>query len=246
MNVEGAAVAMVAVWLGLAPLGCTKDGGQGALPESRGAVERLDVRGRPAVAVAELDPLPAAAAPGGTDSGVATPIVGQATFTATGDGVDLTIAITSCASGTLYPVVIHEGTACSSAMLRGPDWDAPRGDGIVGLACTNSGVSRLYYSRPSSDPKPWSLGAPSSSDVMGHVLVIADPATMQPLACGAIVAAPEDAGASTATSSSEAGALPPVDVRAQLAGLCLYRMQSPTGQCPDPAEASRIARASTG
>jgi hypothetical protein len=245
MNGRRRRIGLVAALIGVAPLACGK--GEGAKMVEAGAPSSAAEAGGPsshaeagapsggatcgggAKAVAHLDALPAAAE-GGADSGMASPIAGTATFSTTPTEVDLSVSVTGCVNGDPYPVIIHEGAACTSALLQDPEWDAPRGEGILGLTCTgNSGVGLLYYARPSSDPKPWSVGGPSSSDVIGHVLVIHDPATMQPLACGTIAAAPEDADASTT-----GGPVPSALIRAQLAGLCLYRTISPTGQCPDP------------
>jgi hypothetical protein len=63
---------------------------------------------------------------------------------------------------------------------------------------------------------------------------------MQPLACGEIVQAPDDAGLASDAPSSIIAASTAI-IRAQIAGLCLYRTFSPTGQCPDPEKLSDCA-----
>ena len=186
-----------------------------------------------AQAVAALEAFPSPPDASGDDGGAPDPITGTATFVATASTVDLKIMITGCVGGNAYPVLIHEGAACTDAMAQGPEWDAPRGEAIPALTCTgNSGVGLLYYARASSDPEAWSVGAPSSSDVTGHVVVIHDPTTMEPLACGVIAPAPGDAG--DASPAGATGPLPSPAILAQLAGLCFWRAMSPTGQCPDP------------
>jgi hypothetical protein len=247
-------IGIVAALLGMVPLACSE--GEGAKSADASVPASATEAGAPteassppngatcgggARASAQLDALPAATQ-SGTEAGAARRIAGTATFATTPSGVDLSVSITGCVSGSAYPVIIHEGDACTSAMLQGPDWDAPRGDGIPGLTCTGtSGIGLLYYARPSTDPKPWSVGGPASSAVTGHVLVIHDPATMEPLACGAIVQAPDDGGLASDAPSSNPGAVPSAMIRAQIAGLCLYRMISPTEQCPDPEKLSDCA-----
>lgn len=182
-----------------------------------------------------LNAFPGAASPIDADAGVPDPIMGTATFATNASGVDLTLSITGCVigNGTGYPVRIDEGSACAATTSQGSVWDAPRGDGITGVSCTgNSGVGLAYYTRLGSDPKPWSVGGPSSSDVLGHTLVILDPSTMQPVACGPIELM-ADAGASLDASSSDGGGVR-ADIRAQIAGYCQYEALSPTPACPVP------------
>jgi hypothetical protein len=257
MCADGRLVLILAALIGLATLSCSKDEGQGgaeagAPSDAEAGAPSAAETGPPshaetgapssgsicggggAKATVELDAIPASTTPDDVDAAIPSPVAGTAVFATTASGVDLKIKITGCVNGSAYPVVIHEGAACTSATLQGPEWDPPRGEGIAGLTCTgNSGVGLLYYSRPNGDPKPWSVGAPSSSDVVGRVLVIHDPSTMEPLACGTIAPAPDDAGASTAAPPSDAGAIPSAAIRAQVAGLCEYRSFSPTPQCPD-------------
>jgi hypothetical protein len=171
---------------------------------------------------------------GGGDSGPVRPLAGSATFAVTSTGVDLSISVTGCAGnvgGTGYAISIHEGPDCSDAGLQSPGWDVPRGEGITNLHCTGTtGVGLDYYTRADTDPKPWTIGGPDSSNLLGHVVVVQDPTTMAPVACGTIGAAPGDAGSSART-------LPAITL-AELTGICLFQ-NSPLRSgadagCPDP------------
>jgi hypothetical protein len=194
------------------------------------------------VATAELVPLAAptdagdvgadAADAGDGDAGAAALIQGTATFEMTRSGVDLTIRVTGCANGPPYPVVIHAGSDCATAMSQGPIWDAPRGQGITGLICAgNSTNGALHYTRAASDPEAWTVGGASPTDVAGHVLLLLDPVTTQPVACGAIVLRPDaDAGGAPGPL-----AVPRLAVLAQAAGLCQLGTYAPdASSCPDP------------
>jgi hypothetical protein len=185
-------------------------------------------------ASAKLEPTDAAAQ---SDS---KPISGLGTFTQTAAGVDLTINVMGCVLGKNYPVYIQAGTDCSSDTLLGPHWDSPRGEGITMISCTGTtGLGRAFYSRTSPDKKPWTVGNPSSSDVLGHALVVYDPTTLQPAACGQIVRGEPvalDAGAARDDTT-------PVALRAQVAGLCLAKMivRDNAQECPNPAELAKCA-----
>lgn len=235
-------VIIVAVLSALAQAACSREGGQGTVEAGLASNGSTCPAGGPK-AVAVLDPFTTPASPSDPDSGVASPVMGTATFATNLSGVDLTISITGCVNGNgnAYPVRVHEGAACTSTVLQGPDWDVPRGEGIASVTCTGtSGVGLAYYTRPDNDPKPWSVGGPSSSDVVGHVLVIHDPATLQPLACGTIERE-ADAGVSLDASSLEGGSVARADIRAQIAGLCQYKMLSPTPACPVPEQVANCA-----
>ncbi|HKU38346.1 MAG TPA: hypothetical protein VJR89_09365, partial [Polyangiales bacterium] len=83
---------------------------------------------------------------------------------------------------------IHGGMSCADAMSQGDHWDAPRGEGIPDLMCNNAIASDVYM-REYNDPKPWSVGAPAESNVIGHVVVLHDPDDkMKRIACGQIKA----------------------------------------------------------
>jgi hypothetical protein len=172
MNFTRRQISIVAALLGAPPLACSEGEGPksvdasapSSVTEAGAPTDRVEASSPPngatcgggAKAVVRLDALPGAAQ-SGTDAGVAIPIAGNATFATTPSGVDLSVSITGCVSRREYPVIVHEGAACASAMLQGPDWDAPRGDGLPSLTCTGtSGVGLLYYARPAATR---SLGA---------------------------------------------------------------------------------------
>ncbi len=218
-----------------------------ALPASAMARD-AGAEGADAMTAAEAgggaDAMTAAEAGGGADAmtapdaEAADPIAGTATFAMTASGVDLAISITGCVNGVAYPVRVLEGADCTNATLSGPEWDAPRGEGAT-IACTgNSGIGRAYYTRPSGAPKAWSVGEPSASDVVGHVLVIDDPASMQPVACG-LIAPAMDAGAPGASPGGANIALR-TDVLAQITGLCWYQGFSPVSTCHRSGPAGRL------
>jgi hypothetical protein len=91
--------------------------------------------------------------------------------------------------------------------------------------------------------KPWTIGDSTTSDIVGHVLVVHDPDTMQPLACGPIVLQLDQSGIDS--GRSDAAPLS-ADIRAQVAGLCFDQMiatvagSSQTG-CPDPERLAECA-----
>jgi hypothetical protein len=185
-------------------------------------------------ASAKLEPTGAAAQNNGK------PVSGLGMFTETAAGVDLVINTMGCVLGKPYPVYIQEGTDCSAATLLGSHWDSPRGENIATLQCTGTtGLGRTFYTRLSSDKKPWTVGNPGSSDVLGHVLVVYDPTTLQPAACGQIVRSdPVELDAGSARDNTT-----PVALRAQIAGLCLAKMivRDNTQECPNPAELAKCA-----
>lgn len=111
-------------------------------------------------------------------------VTASAVFMPRGDGIQVGIAISKCESGKSYPVSIQDGTGCAGEMMQGKVWDAPRGAGIPDVPCDGS---TLMYTRSASDPKPWSIGAPMTSNVVGRLLVMYDPADHEkPIICGAI------------------------------------------------------------
>jgi hypothetical protein len=168
---------------------------------------------------------------GPADASPAAPISGTASFVATAGGVDLVLSITGC-SALGYPVLLHEGADCSDGGLQSPVWDSLRGANISGVRCTGTtGVGIDYYTRASTDPKPWTVGGPATTSVLAHAIVVHDPTTMQPLSCGVVQAlqASTDAGPAVDAAAS-AGVL------AELSGLCTFRML--IGVVPDAGCAS--------
>jgi hypothetical protein len=189
-----------------------------------------------AKATAKLEPVAAAS------DGDSTPVSGTASFSETSAGVDLTIGMRGCAIGKTYPLFIQAGGDCSSASLLGARWDSPRGENINEIMCTGTtGMGRTFYTRPKQDAKPWTIGNPAASNILGHVLVAYDSATLQPIACGPIVRA-EDAPPVTAPAKGQG---PSSELKAQLAGLCLGRqiVRDNAQTCPDPEALARCAGA---
>jgi hypothetical protein len=170
------------------------------------------------------------------------PTMATVTFKQTTAGIDMLLDGTGCqifAAG--YPVRIHAGTTCTDAAGQGPVWDGARGETGVMLCMGQSQRGLLYYTRSSSDPHPWTLGGASASNILSHVLVIHDPVSDAPLACGVIVEAP-------AAPPPPAESLPSTQTQAQIAGLCTFNMlvTTSTKVCPDPSKLSACAAAHCG
>ena len=98
------------------------------------------------------------------------------------------ISLSGCVDGKSYPIHIHQGDSCDSVSAQGGHWDPPRGEGVANLDC-EGGMASLTYTRASSDPKPWTIGDPAESNVVGHVVVVHDPdQSATRIACGKITA----------------------------------------------------------
>ncbi|HEY2736408.1 MAG TPA: hypothetical protein VGI70_20555 [Polyangiales bacterium] len=181
-----------------------------------------------AKAMADLEPVADAVA----DASAA--VNGSATFAETADGVDFVLQMRSgCEPGNMYPTFIQAGTDCSDAALHGAHWDSPRGEGVGLTSCIiTSGVGRTYYTRAKSDKKPWTIGSPAASNILGHALIISDPTTLEPLACGVITRAPDAASTKPNVSTQQ---------RALLAGLCEYKMfvRDNAQDCPNETELAK-------
>jgi hypothetical protein len=126
---------------------------------------------------------------GGMGAGVpATAAMGIVTFTNLGPAVEISVAVTGCIHGKSYPIHIHSGTSCADEMSQSGHWDPPRGEMIPNVECMNA-VGTAVYQRESSDAKPWTVGPPEESNVIGHVVVLHDPdMPMKRIACGQIKA----------------------------------------------------------
>jgi hypothetical protein len=120
--------------------------------------------------------------------GKAADVMGSAVFTQSATGVSLGVALSNCSDGKHYPIHIHMGMSCMDPSAPGGHWDPPRGEGIPDLVCNGSTASEMYP-RLNTDAKPWSIGAPMASDIVGHTVVIHDPDdTTKRIACGKIAA----------------------------------------------------------
>lgn len=172
------------------------------------------------------------------------PIHGDGSFTETAEGVDLEFQVRGCANADdarSLPLMILQGGDCSDATLLGPHWDSPRGEDIPSATCIGaSGGGRTFYTRLKSDSKPWTVGTPDASNVIGHAFVVYDPATLEPRACGVIGRAPDKP---TAPPMAASAGGPSEEARAVLAGLCLGKMivRDNTQDCPNPKELNACA-----
>jgi Cu/Zn superoxide dismutase len=114
--------------------------------------------------------------------------MGTVTFTNLGPSVEISIAITSCQHGKSYPIHIHTGTSCADEMSQGGHWDPPRGEGIPAIDCVNA-IGMVLTQRDATDAKPWTVGPPAESNVIGHVMVLHDPDDpTKRIACGELKA----------------------------------------------------------
>ena len=163
-------------------------------------------------------------------------LAGRATFAAQGASIDLLVMVRGCYGMQPFPVTIKEGRDCGEATLNGPTWDSPRGEGIPSFGCIGvaSGSGRAAHARSNDADKPWTIGGPSESDVVGHAFVVSDPITLAPIACGVIERA-EDAPYAPPLAPGEG---PKIELQAQIAGICLAQTfsQDNTRPCPDPNE----------
>lgn len=125
---------------------------------------------------------------GGTVTGTATFVQGAADTAA--DSVTVTITLNNCVDTKSYPVHIHTGSACTDTTTQGGHWDMTRGEGIPAIVC-NGTTGTTTYNRAATDASlAWSVGGSTTTDVIGHTLVIHDPDNnMMRIACGPITAA---------------------------------------------------------
>ena len=87
---------------------------------------------------------------------------------------------------------IHEGTGCAAAD-QGMHWDPPRGENIgVGgdgqITCLADMTGSLTYTRVGTNPKPWTIGPPQASNIIGHPIIVHGMTATQRHGCGVIVA----------------------------------------------------------
>ena len=169
-------------------------------------------------------------------------ITGMGTFSETATGVDLDLQLHGCMFSETFSAFVQDGTNCDEATLTGPHWDSPRGEGLPEISCTGrSGGGHTYFTRYKREPKLWSIGTPASSNILGHALVIYEPGSLRPLACGVITrtadAEPTPQVVKDANYTSE--------LRAVVGGLCLARMivRDNTQSCPNPDELDECERA---
>ncbi len=166
------------------------------------------------------------------DSTIYDPISGDATFHLTPTTMDISAKVGGCEPFLKgYPLRIHAGTSCADAKSIGAQWDEADAGADPLVYCNGtSGTGASYYSRLDTDPRPWTLGGPANTNILGRVLVIHDPVSDVPLACGVIPASP--------TGPPDAGSVPavPPNLAADLAGYCTLSALDPDASppCPDP------------
>lgn len=168
------------------------------------------------------------------------PVSGKATFTTTSEGVDVAVIIKNCRAAYIYPVSMYDGS-CADLQATTKPWDGDRGNVKVNTFCLGAPGERVYDSRPKSDPKRWTVGGPSASNLVGRAIAVLDPETHEPLACGTI-ALPDGGVLEAAPDAME---LPSTSVIAQVAGICLlgHPQGEPDGgvACPDPTKVADCA-----
>jgi hypothetical protein len=170
------------------------------------------------------------------------PLRGEAAFRVSDAGVDMTLSIRSCKMGRRYTVYILEGGDCSSATLTGEHWDGARGEGFASLECGTSGFARAIHTRSNKDAKPWSIEGPAASDLIGHAIAVYDEDHAS--ACGVIMR-DETAPASAPAPDAAVVDAVPIELRAQIAGLCGARniVRDNMQECPNPKELETCSRA---
>jgi hypothetical protein len=218
---------------------CAKDHGSAGSPEERDA----------ASAEPGATPLPDAKAHVGAQAFVtllpvdeqASPeqsFEGHGTFAQTSAGVDLQLDVGSCVAGSDYQLAILAGSDCSADTLRGSVWQQGGGDQIPRVGCFIVNHARLSYTRESRHAKPWTIGTPTSSNLLGHALVLRGP-DGAPLLCGVITQAPDAAP----TPMLDPKTQPKPELTAVAAGICVSRtfVRDSARGCPDPKELSACA-----
>jgi hypothetical protein len=114
-------------------------------------------------------------------------IMGSANFASNANGVNLTVMVSGCQSGKEYPIHLHQGSSCESAMTQGGHWDMTRGEGIPNIKCGGRQGATTLMRAKTDATTAWSVGDTSATDVVGRTVVIhdADDPTIR-IACGVI------------------------------------------------------------
>jgi hypothetical protein len=103
-------------------------------------------------------------------------VVGTATFTQTGEDVELVVDLTDCPDGN-HQFRLHDGYSCDNESTEGKPWGL-RGTGIgpdSGIACSG-GKGKLTYTRSGADKtKNWTVGDHvQETDLTAHVVIVSD------------------------------------------------------------------------
>ena len=160
------------------------------------------------------------------------PVSGSGTFRATREGVDFTFSFLGCVQPNYYAARFYDAPDCLKALAEVGHGDEAARDGVSKIACNGTtGFARVWYSRPNTDPRPWTIAnTPSDGNVVGKVVVLEsrDP-PFQAFACGKVMRAPDE---------PPEGPLPAVGVSAELAGMCTWKSLQTTSSatCPDVAQ----------
>jgi hypothetical protein len=114
-------------------------------------------------------------------------IMGSANFASNANGVNLTVMVSGCQSGKEYPIHLHQGSSCESAMTQGGHWDMTRGEGIPNIKCGGRQGATTVMRAKTDATTTWSVGDMTATDVVGRTVVIhdADDPTVR-IACGVI------------------------------------------------------------
>jgi hypothetical protein len=114
-------------------------------------------------------------------------IMGSANFASNANGVNLTVMVSGCQSGKEYPIHLHQGSSCESAMTQGGHWDMTRGEGIPNIKCGGRQGATTLMRAKTDATTAWSVGDMSATDVVGRTVVIHDADDpMIRIACGVI------------------------------------------------------------
>jgi superoxide dismutase, Cu-Zn family len=110
-------------------------------------------------------------------------ISGRAHFSQLEEVVSLQLTLQGCPAGT-HALHLHENADCrDDANAAGGHW-SPRGEVIEDITCGADGVAELLFV---AAPGSWSIGAPASSDLLLHALVLHEGPSVAPggrIACG--------------------------------------------------------------